>query len=57
MFAQDIQQFEKLIDISIALSNEKDSARLLEKILSSAKAIALADGGSLFLKHGELLTI
>jgi HD-GYP domain-containing protein (c-di-GMP phosphodiesterase class II) len=57
MSAQDIQQFEKLIDISIDLSDEKDTARLLEKILSSAKAIALADGGSLFLKRGELLVI
>jgi HD-GYP domain-containing protein (c-di-GMP phosphodiesterase class II) len=57
MSAQDIQQFEKLIDISIALSDEKDTARLLEKILSSAKAIALADGGSLFLKRGNMLTI
>ena len=57
MSAQDIQQFEKLIDISIALSYEKDTAQLLEKILSSAKNIALADGGSLFLKRGNLLTI
>lgn len=52
-----IHQLEKLIDIGIALSAEKDIAQLLEKILMGAKAITNADGGSLFLKEDNLMVI
>jgi HD-GYP domain-containing protein (c-di-GMP phosphodiesterase class II) len=52
-----IHQIEKLIDIGIALSAEKDIAKLLEKILLGAKAITNADGGSLFLTDGDMMTI
>jgi HD-GYP domain-containing protein (c-di-GMP phosphodiesterase class II) len=52
-----IYQLEQLIDIGIALSVEKDSSQLLEKILLGAKSITNADGGSLFLIHDELITI
>jgi HD-GYP domain-containing protein (c-di-GMP phosphodiesterase class II) len=52
-----IHQLEQLIDIGIALSAEKDTSRLLEKILLGAKSITHADGGSLFLTHNNLMTI
>ncbi len=42
------QRIEKLIDIGISLSAEKDTQRLLEKILLSAKLIASADGGTIY---------
>ncbi|GAB4263485.1 MAG: HD family phosphohydrolase [Methylomicrobium sp.] len=43
-----IKQIEELIDIGIALSNEKNSEALLEKILLCAKSITGADGGTLY---------
>lgn len=52
-----IHQLEKLIDIGIELSAEKDTARLLEKIVLGAKAITHADGGSLFIKQGDVMSI
>jgi HD-GYP domain-containing protein (c-di-GMP phosphodiesterase class II) len=48
-----IRQLEKLIDIGIALSSEKNIPRLLEKILLGAKSITDADGGTLFLTCGD----
>jgi len=38
-----ISQVEKLTDIGIALSSEKDTAQLLEKILLGAKSITNSD--------------
>jgi HD-GYP domain-containing protein (c-di-GMP phosphodiesterase class II) len=52
-----IRQLEQLIDIGIALSTEKDSAKLLEKILLGARKLTNADGGSLFLLHDNALRI
>lgn len=43
-----LARLEKLIDIGIALSAEKDIARLLEKILTGAKILSNADGGTLY---------
>lgn len=43
-----IKQLEELIDIGIALSNEKNAELLLEKILLCAKSITGADGGTLY---------
>ena len=52
-----ILQIEKLIDIGIALSAEKEFAKLLEKIVLGAKAITNADGGILFLTRGDVMSI
>ncbi|MGE4239231.1 GAF and HD-GYP domain-containing protein [Ramlibacter sp.] len=43
--------YRELIEIGIALSAEKDPARLRERILVEAKRIANADAGTLYLKH------
>ncbi|MDC9729372.1 MAG: GAF domain-containing protein [Methyloprofundus sp.] len=44
-----IKQLDKLIEISIALSEEKPQNELLEMILHGAKSITNADGGTLYL--------
>ena len=41
--------FWQLIEISMALSSERNSARLFEKILDAAQDITHADGGTLYL--------
>lgn len=41
--------FWRLIEISTALSSERNSARLFEKILDAAQDITYADGGTLYL--------
>ncbi len=41
-------RLQRLIDIGIALSAEKDSNKLLEQILMGAKEITFADGGTLY---------
>lgn len=43
-----IDKIDKLIEIGIALSNEKNTEILLEKILLHAKSITGADGGTLY---------
>ncbi len=43
-----LSRIEKLNSIGIALSSEKDSSRLQEMILTSAKAITQSDGGTLY---------
>ncbi len=43
-----LERIEKLIDIGIALSAERNIARLLEMILLGAKTITNADGGTLY---------
>lgn len=50
-----ICQLEQLTDIGIALSSEQDTSELLEKILSGARSITNADGGSLFLVHHDVI--
>jgi len=49
-------EFQRLIELGIALSAERDHNRLLEKILLGAKELANADGGTLYLvgENGEL---
>ena len=50
------QHLAKLIEVGISLSAEKDTSLLLEKILMSAKAIANADGGTIYtLQSDEFL--
>ncbi|GAB6041304.1 HD-GYP domain-containing protein [Endothiovibrio diazotrophicus] len=46
--AELIDRLDKLTSIGLALSKEKDSAQLLEKILLEAKALTSADGGTLY---------
>ena len=48
--------FERLIEIGIALSAERDTSRLMETILLEAKSLSNADGGTLYLsdKDGNL---
>ncbi|MBA3582403.1 MAG: GAF domain-containing protein [Gammaproteobacteria bacterium] len=43
-----LARVERLNEIGIALSAEKDGVRLLEKILRSAKELTHADGGTLY---------
>jgi len=43
-----LQRIEKLTEIGIALSAEKDTTRLLEMILLGAKSLTNADGGTLY---------
>ena len=45
---QIFERIDKLNEIGIALSSEKDSQRLLETILQGAKALTNADGGTLY---------
>jgi len=47
-YSQLLEKLEKLTDIGIALSAERDTQRLLEHILLSAKEITHADGGTLY---------
>ena len=42
--------FERLIEIGIALSAERDTNRLMETILLEAKGMCNADGGTLYLR-------
>ena len=43
-----IEYIRKLNEVGIALSAEKDNARLMELILENAKALTRADGGTLY---------
>lgn len=52
-----IEQIEHLIDIGIALSMERDTDILLEKILLTAKSITGADGGTLYKIDGDLIGV
>lgn len=47
--AESVELIEKLNDIGIALSAEKNTPKLLEMILNGAKAILNADAGTLYL--------
>lgn len=42
--------FQRLIEIGIALSAERDTNRLMERILLEAKDLCKADGGTLYLR-------
>jgi len=49
------QLAERLIEIGIALSAEKNQDLLLEKIVSFARELTTADGGTLYLLHDDEL--
>ncbi|MFK5969429.1 MAG: HD domain-containing phosphohydrolase [Candidatus Marithrix sp.] len=46
-------RLKSLLKVSIALSAEKDTTRLLEMILQEAKKIAVADGGTLYTRTDD----
>ncbi len=48
-------RYQRLIELGIALSAERDHNRLLEKILLGAKEMAEADGGTLYLRQDDSL--
>jgi HD-GYP domain-containing protein (c-di-GMP phosphodiesterase class II) len=45
--------YRRLIELGIALSAERNHARLMEMILLEAKAFTNADAGTLYLKNGD----
>ena len=55
MNQNDQSSLKRLIDIGLALSAEKNSESLMERILLEAKSLSNADGGTLYLKDGEHL--
>lgn len=55
--AELLKRIEKLTDIGIALSSERDIQSLLEQILLGAKALTNADGGTLYLVNEENQTV
>lgn len=46
---------QKVLEIGISLSEEKDFNRLLEKILEQVMEITNCDEGTLYLKDGDFL--
>jgi HD-GYP domain-containing protein (c-di-GMP phosphodiesterase class II) len=48
-----LPRLEELNEIGIALSKERDLARLLETILVAAKKITNAEGGTLYRRHAD----
>ncbi|HND62161.1 MAG TPA: HD domain-containing phosphohydrolase [Opitutaceae bacterium] len=51
--ADPLRRLTELNDIGIALSQERDLDRLLEKILVAAMKITHADGGTLYRRHAD----
>jgi hypothetical protein len=45
--------FGVLVELGIALTSENDLDRLLERIVTEARAVTRADGGSLYLREGD----
>jgi HD-GYP domain-containing protein (c-di-GMP phosphodiesterase class II) len=52
-----VKQVEQLTEIGIALSSEKDTAKLLEKILLGAKSITNSDGGTIYRVYDDTIKI
>lgn len=48
-------EIEKVLDIGIALSKEKDRNKLLDMILDGGMEIANCDGGTLYIQQGDSL--
>ena len=46
---------EKILNIGIAFSKEKNRERLLDQILTAAMDITHCDGGTLYINNGETL--
>jgi HD-GYP domain-containing protein (c-di-GMP phosphodiesterase class II) len=47
------QRYKRLLDIGLALSTERNSVRLMERILNEAKTMCNADGGTLYRMEDE----
>ena len=48
-----LERIEQMNELGIALSAERDTSRLLERILCGAQRLANADGGTLYLKTDD----
>ena len=48
-----IDLFWHLIDIGVSLTSERNTTKLLDRILSEAQSITNADGGTLYLVNGD----
>ena len=46
---------EKILNIGIAFSKEKNRERLLDQILTAAMDITNCDGGTLYMNNGDAL--
>ncbi|WP_142847892.1 HD family phosphohydrolase [Telmatospirillum sp. J64-1] len=53
LFLDPDQHYRKVIELGIALSAERDKARLIETILMGAKEMTRADGGTLYLRTDD----
>ena len=51
-----LDHIDRLNEIGIALSAEKDTGKLLELIMMGAKSLTRAEGGSLYFVHDDSLT-
>src|SRR5437879_13059712 len=51
------QRLERLIDIGLALTAERDLHALLERILEEARRFTRAEAGTLFLRDGDHLRL
>ncbi|MEO0854205.1 MAG: HD domain-containing phosphohydrolase, partial [Cyanobacteria bacterium J06648_11] len=51
----ELELAQRLIDIGIALSAETDLERLLERIVTEARSLTQAEGGSLYVREGDEL--
>jgi len=49
------QLLEELIEIGLALTNERDLYVLLDRILEAARRVTRAEAGTLFLREGDHL--
>ena len=48
-------RLERLVDLGIAMSAERDTAKLMEMILAGAKELSNADGGTLYIRDDGVL--
>ena len=51
-----LERIDRLTEIGIALSAEKNTGKLLELIMMGAKALTHADGGTLYFVKDDTLT-
>ncbi|CAA7626726.1 Methyl-accepting chemotaxis protein [Candidatus Terasakiella magnetica] len=49
------RRLERVVDLGIALSSERDSAKLMDMILMGAKELSNADGGTLYIRDKDVL--
>lgn len=54
-FAVHLQMAQRLIQVGVALSSERDIERLLEMIVAEARSLTQSEGGSLYIRNGDCL--